>query len=54
MSPPRKQDWGKGPAINVVMARLADLYARALRVDAARRTRSLEQFTKRLDEKSKP
>ena len=40
----KRHEWRASPAISVVLARFTELYARALRVDAARRV----QRSKRL------
>lgn len=54
MSAPEKPSWGQGPAIGVVLARLADLYARALRVEMARRTQAIERLSAMLKAENAP
>lgn len=38
--------WSPSPAMGAVVARLVELYARALRVDAARKAQRMERFAK--------
>lgn len=48
----QRPEWGASPAIGVVLARLVELYARALRVDAARRVQRTERLAKLIEKRN--
>lgn len=48
MTAPRS-DWSASPAIGVVLAQLVELYARALRVDTARRMQRMERLAQLIE-----
>jgi hypothetical protein len=54
VSPPRPPDWSAGPALSVIVTRLATLYARALRVDLERRARDAAKFAALLTREEVP
>lgn len=43
MNPP-ETSWSASPAVGTMLAQLMDLYARALRVDAARKAQRMERL----------
>lgn len=47
---PAPPQWRPSPAMGAVMARLVELYARALRVDAARKAQRMEKFARLVEE----
>lgn len=44
-----RPEWSASPAIGVALARLTELYARALRVDVARRAKRTEHLAKLIE-----
>lgn len=48
----QRPGWSASPAIGVVLARLTELYARALRVDAARRVQRAERLAKLIEKRN--
>jgi hypothetical protein len=49
----QKPAWGASPAVGTMLAQLANICARALRVDAARKAQRMERLAKLIERRNR-